>query len=165
MVNRFKKFIFYFYIIIFYFYRGENYMVNWLKRKRFLNNYKLKDSIAEKKNFLTFGIINFLITNIALQIMLIYFETYLATLISQFVNVIIGFFLYGKKVFKTKKFTLISAFFYLILAILLWIFNYQSINFLFQLGINKNLSAILLIPILVSISFFGQKYFVFKNND
>ena len=127
-----------------------------------MKNYNLKESLTEKRNFLTFGIINFLITNVALQITLLYFETFLATLISQFININIGFLLYGKKVFKRKKFTFISVIFYIVLAIFLWIINSLSIIYLFKLGINKNLSAIILIPILVSISFYGQKYLVFR---
>ena len=121
-----------------------------------------KTSINEKRRFLIYGVLNFMVTNLSLQIMLLYFETYLATLISQFININIGFLLYGNKVFKRKKFTFISVIFYILLAIFLWIINSLSIIYLFKLGINKNLSAIFLIPILVSISFYGQKYLVFR---
>lgn len=121
-----------------------------------------KRSIAEKRRFLIYGVLNFMVTNLSLQIMLLYFETYLATLISQFINISIGFFIYGKKVFKVKKFTFISGFNYILLAIFLWIINYSFINHLFRNGINKNIAAIIIIPILVIISFCGQKYFVFR---
>lgn len=95
--------------------------------------------------------------------MLIYFETYLATLISQFININIGFFLYGKRVFKVKKSSFRSGLNYLLLAIFIWIMNYSLINYLFIIGFNKNLAAVIVIPFLVLISFYGQKYFVFKN--
>ena len=121
-----------------------------------------KTSITEKRRFLIFGVLNFMVTNLSLQIMLLYFETYLATLISQFININIGFFIYGKKVFKVKKFTFRSGFNYLLLAIFVWIVNYSCINYLFIIGFNKNIAAIIIIPLLVIISFCGQKYFVFR---
>ena len=118
-----------------------------------MKNKSLKKSKKEKRRFLSYGILNFLVTNISLQIMLLFFETYLATLISQFININIGFFIYGKKVFRVKRFTFKSGFSYLLLAIFIWIINYSSINYLFRMGYNKNLSAIILIPLLVLISF------------
>mgnify|MGYP001205926359 CR=1 FL=1 len=57
----------------------------------------------EKRLFLIFGVVNFLITNLILQILLLLSPTFVATVFSQLVNVIIGFYLYGEKVFKFKK--------------------------------------------------------------
>ena len=94
--------------------------------------------------------------------MLIYIETYQATMFSQIINIIIGYFIYGKKVFKVKRFSKRSGFKYLFLAIFLWLINSKSITYLFELGINKNLAAIFIIPVLVTLSFIGQKYFVFQ---
>ena len=95
--------------------------------------------------------------------MLLYFDTYFSTLISQIININIGFIIYGKKVFKVKKLKLKTAFNYIILAILLWLSNSILINYLFSIGINKNLAALFIVPILVVFSFYGQKYFVFKS--
>ena len=48
------------------------------------------------------------------------------------------------------------------ISIIAWILNYFVIEFFFNYGINKNLTAILIIPILVYFSFLSQKYYVFK---
>ena len=83
---------------------------------------------GEKRLFLIFGIFNFLITNFILQVLLLLTPTIFATVISQTVNLIIGYYLYGKKVFK---FTILSNFIffkYLFLAFNLWILNFGLIN-------------------------------------
>ena len=56
-----------------------------------------------KRLFLIFGIINFLITNIILQIALLFLPTFFATVLSQLVNFSIGYYLYGKKVFNISR--------------------------------------------------------------
>jgi len=119
----------------------------------------------EKYRFLFYGLINFLITNLILQLMLLIFQTYIATLISQITNLIIGFNLYGKRVFKVKSYTPRSGTYYLILASVVWLINWSSINYISNFGYSKNFAAILMIPILVLISFYGQKKFVFNQQS
>ena len=119
-------------------------------------------SAGEKRLFFSFGIFNFLITNFVLQVLLLLIPTILATVISQVVNLILGYYLYGKKVFK---FTILSKFIffkYLFLAFILWMLNYGLIQYFFYEGFNKNLIAIFIIPLLVLISYLSQKYFVFR---
>ncbi len=118
--------------------------------------------INPKRNFLILGFLNFLITNIILQILLLISSISIATFVSQFVNITIGYFLYGKFVFlvKNKNFKNFSKYF--MIALITWQFNYFSINFFYnQLSFNKNIAAILMIPILTLISFLLQKYYVF----
>ena len=117
---------------------------------------------GEKRLFLTFGILNFLITNLVLQISLILIPTLFATVLSQIVNVSIGYFLYGKKVFKLKKLNKFVFKKYLALASILWILNFFVIQSFFYLGVNKNITAIYMIPLLVGISYLSQRNFVFK---
>ncbi len=117
---------------------------------------------GEKKLFLIFGILNFLITNIILQISLLLISTFQATVLSQIVNLLIGYFLYGKKVFKFKKLNNFVFKKYFLLAIVLWIFNFALIQSFFYIGVNKNLTAFFIIPLLVLISYLSQKYFVFR---
>ena len=95
-----------------------------------------------KRLFLVFGVINFLITNITLQILLLFLPTLFATVLSQLVNFLIGYYLYGKKVFNIAK--LNSSIFrkYLILSVILWLLNFGFIELFFYYGMNKNLSAI-----------------------
>tara|TARA_A100001388_G_scaffold256486_1_gene221657 strand:- start:476 stop:910 length:435 start_codon:yes stop_codon:yes gene_type:complete len=117
---------------------------------------------GEKRLFLTFGILNFLITNLVLQILLFLIPTLFATALSQIVNILIGYFLYGKKVFKLKELNKFVFRKYLVLALILWMLNFFLIQSFFYLGVNKNIIAICVIPLLVSISYLSQRNFVFK---
>ncbi len=116
----------------------------------------------QKRSFLGYGIINFMITNIFLQISLLIMPTLLATVLSQFINLIIGFYIYGKKVFKFRALNERVFKKYLLLAIILWLLNFSIIQLFFYYGINKNLTASVIIPLLVGISYLSQKNFVFK---
>ena len=117
---------------------------------------------GEKRLFLIFGIFNFLVTNITLQISLLFLPTYLATGLSQTINFFIGFYLYGKKVFKLNNLNNLVLKKYLFLSISLWVLNYGLIQVFFSYGFNKNIIAIVIIPLLVITSYLSQKYYVFK---
>ena len=117
---------------------------------------------GEKRLFLTFGILNFLITNLVLQISLLLIPTLFATVLSQTVNILIGYFLYGKKVFKLKELNKFVFRKYLLLALILWMLNFFLIQSFFYAGLNKNITAIYVIPLLVGISYLSQRNFVFK---
>ena len=117
---------------------------------------------GEKRLFLSFGIFNFLITTFVLQVLLLLIPTILATVIAQLVNLILGYYLYGEKVFKFRRLSKFIFFKYLFLAFILWILNFGLIQYFFYEGFNKNLTAILIIPIMVLISYLSQKYFVFR---
>tara|TARA_B100000886_G_C20419572_1_gene490881 strand:+ start:2063 stop:2446 length:384 start_codon:yes stop_codon:yes gene_type:complete len=117
---------------------------------------------GEKRLFLSFGIFNFLITNFVLQVLLLLIPTILATVISQLVNLILGYYLYGKKVFKFTKLSKFIFLKYLFLAFILWMVNFGLIQYFFYEGFNKNIIAIFIIPLLVIISYLSQKYFVFR---
>ena len=119
---------------------------------------------GKKRLFLVLGIFNMLVTNIILQILLFMVPTSVATFISQIFNFLIGYYLYGKKVFKVKK---LDKFFlkkYLFLALILWILNFGFIASFFYFGVNKNLTALLLIPFLALFSYNFQNKIVFKKN-
>ena len=116
----------------------------------------------EKRLFLFYGTTNFLISNSVLHLLLLIIPIYLATMVSQITNLIIGFFLYGKKVFKFSRLTYKELLKYILLASFNWILNYISIRFLYENGINKNIAAIINIPFLVLISYYFQKKFIFN---
>ena len=119
---------------------------------------------GKKRLFLVIGILNMFLTNIILQILLFLVSTLLATIISQIFNFIIGYYFYGKKVFKVNK---LDKFFfkkYLLLALTLWMLNYGLIQSFFYFGVNKNITALLLIPFLALFSYYCQNRFVFKKN-
>tara|TARA_S200000501_G_scaffold357917_1_gene382095 strand:- start:1744 stop:2121 length:378 start_codon:yes stop_codon:yes gene_type:complete len=116
----------------------------------------------QKKLFIFFGFFNFLITNAVLQISLLFTPILFSTILSQIINLLIGYYLYGKKVFKLNKLTNLVFRKYFVLAFILWILNFSIIRSFFYFGVNKNITALFLIPILVAISYFFQKRFVFR---
>ena len=118
-------------------------------------------SKGRKRLFLFFGITNFLITNSVLHLFLLIMPIFLATIASQITNLIIGFYLYGKKVFKMKNLTYKEFNKYILLASFNWTLNYVSIRFMYENGINKNLAAIFTIPFLILISYSFQRRYIF----
>ena len=118
-------------------------------------------SHGRKRLFLFYGITNFLITNSILHLLLFVIPIFLATIASQIANLIIGFYLYGKKVFKMKNLTYQEFRKYILLASFNWTLNYVSIRFMYENGINKNLAAIFTIPFLVLISYSFQRRYIF----
>ena len=117
---------------------------------------------GQKRLFLAFGVLNFLVTNLTLQVLLFLIPTIFATISSQLINLIIGYYLYGKRVFKIDKLNNSVLKKYVFLSSILWLLNFVLIQSFFYYGVNKNLTAIFIIPLLVLISFLSQKYFVFK---
>ena len=123
--------------------------------------YLKHSSRGRKRLFLFYGFANFLITNSILHLLLLFIPIFLATIVSQITNLVIGFYLYGKKVFKMNNLTYKELIRYIFLASLIWILNYISIRFMYENGIHKNLAAILTLPFLVLISYFFQKKYIF----
>ena len=129
----------------------------------FKKNFKYfkPSSSGRKRLFLFYGITNFLITNSLLHLLLLVIPILLATIASQITNLIIGFYLYGKKVFKVKNLTYQEFSKYILLASFNWFLNYVSIRLMYENGINKNLAAIFTIPFLVLISYSFQRKYIF----
>ena len=125
------------------------------------NNILLKYK-GKKKIFLVLGLLNFLISNIVLQISLLFMPIILATTLSLIINIIFGFYLYGKFVFNSDILNIKNFRKYLLIAFILWLLNFVFIKTMFYLGFNKNLSAIFIIPLLALISYFSQKNYVFR---
>ncbi len=116
----------------------------------------------QKRLFLIFGFLNFLITNAVLQICLLFSSVLFSTILSQIINLLIGYNLYGKKVFKLNKLTNQVFKKYFTLALIIWILNFGIIQSFYYFGVNKNITALSIIPLLVIISYFFQKRYVFK---
>ena len=111
--------------------------------------------------FLVYGSINFLITNLILQVTLLCISTKYATLISQLFNLNFGFYSYGMRVFKVKILKKNYYLKYLVFHIFIWIINWILINFINSYNISKNLAALFVLPLLALISFVYQKKIVF----
>jgi putative flippase GtrA len=125
--------------------------------------FKKNNFIKQGRDFLLFGTLNFLITNLVLQASLFIFKIWLATLISQSLNFIIGYFLYSKYVFKVKIGSKLRLLKFLILSISAWYINlFLIIFFSNYFSISSNLGAGLAIPIIVIFSFFSQRFLIFR---
>ena len=125
--------------------------------------FKKNNFIKQGRDFLLFGTLNFLITNLVLQVSLFIFKIWLATLISQSLNFIIGYFLYSKYVFKVKIGSKLRLLKFLILSISAWYINLFLIVFFSNyFSISSNFGAGLAIPIIVIFSFFSQRFLIFK---
>lgn len=132
---------------------------NKFKKELFLKNN------GEKRKFLLAGIINVILTNIILQALLFleFIPVSTSTFISQLFNMMFGYFVYSKFIFKVKSYRRTNFIIkFATLMLIMWLFNFSAIEIGFNIGISKNLIAFLLIPILAVMSFILQKYWVFK---
>ena len=130
-----------------------------------LNNIFFHKRFKTSKRFAIFGLFNFFATQIILGLMLLFFPVYIATFFSQFMNIVIGYYVYSKYVFSfKKKYSSKSIILYLSYAILIWLINRFLIYFIsLNFYINKNISAILILPLLVLLSYLVQKNIIFKD--
>ena len=136
----------------------NNYLKKRINKLRIIYGY-------EKFRFLFYGTINTIFSNIILHLFLLISSIAFATFLSQFTNLLIGFFLYSKKVFNIKNFSKNQLYLYCLLAIISWKLNFILIIFLKnKIDISRNLAAIIILPILAIWSYFIQKIFIFKKN-
>ena len=119
--------------------------------------------LKQGKKFLFFGILNFVVTNIVLQILLLFMNVWNSAILSQIINSFIGYSLYSKYVFKVntdKNYFFIK---YILFAFIIYILNWKLIILIStSFIISKNLAAFILIPFLATFSFIFQKFLVFK---
>ena len=119
--------------------------------------------LKQGKNFLIYGIINFTITNLILQILLLFVNVWASAIISQIINSFIGYQLYSRYVFKINSYKNSLYIKYILFAFIIYICNAKLIIFISSnYLISKNLSALILVPFLTSLSFISQKFLVFK---
>ena len=120
---------------------------------------------GQKRRFGVGGIINVLITNAALQALLAsnLASVAVATLISQSINTILGYAIYGKLVFGAQglrhKKPIIR---YSLIMVGMWLLNTVGIEFGSAANLSKNVAAILMVPCLAVLSYIAQKYWVFR---
>lgn len=122
----------------------------------------MSHSPGRKRRFLSFGALNVVLTNVLLQGLLLVMSTGLATLLSQLVNVGLGFVFYGRWVFRVERLQKRAALRYGVLALGLWWGNWLGINWLSELGLSRNLAALVLVPFLAAVSYTAQKLVVFR---
>jgi putative flippase GtrA len=122
----------------------------------------MAQSPGRKRRFLSFGALNVLLTNLLLQALLLVMSTGVATLLSQLVNVGLGFVFYGRWVFRVERLQKRAALRYALLALCLWWANWLGISWLAELGWSRNLAALLLVPLLAGVSYASQKFVVFR---
>ena len=129
---------------------------------RLLTHDSLSGSLGRKRRFLLFGSLNVLVTNACLQVLLRIIPIGAATLFSQLINLLLGFVLYGKYVFRVNRLTRRSAVLYAIASAIIWLVNWGGILFLARHGVQRNLAALVMMPVLPLISYGMQRRFVFQ---
>ena len=117
---------------------------------------------GRKRRFLLFGVVNVLLTNGALLVLLHLVTIGLATFLSQLLNVVLGYWLYGKQVFRVKRFAWRSAGAYGGLAVTIWLLNWQGIRLLTGAGLARSWAALGMVPLLAALSYGVQKTLVFR---
>jgi len=121
-------------------------------------------SSGRKRRFLLYGALNVGATNLLLQLLLwLQLATGLATLLSQLLNVGLGYVLYGTQVFQVERLGRRSAGAYALLAVLLWWGNWGGIQGLAAVGWPRNWAALALVPVLAAVSYLAQKTVVFRS--
>ena len=122
-----------------------------------------------KTKFLFLGTINVLICNLFLQYLLLLDGINIAasTFLAQSLNVVIGYIFYGSIVFQKKNlYNNLTMRKYVMCITFLWLINFLFITILSNLGIHKNIAAIILIPFLALISYSMNKWtFDYKRSD
>ena len=109
--------------------------------------------------------VNVAITNLVLQILLAtnVVNVLLATLISQSINTIFGYLIYGKLVFKAERLKSHKPILkYLCLMALIWLMNYSLIEAGAAVGVSKSFIAAALIPAAALLSYISQKNWIFN---
>lgn len=121
-------------------------------------------SSGRKRRFLVYGALNVGVTNLLLQGLLwLQLTTGLATLLSQLLNVGLGYVLYGTQVFQVRRLGRRSAAAYGVLAVLLWWCNWGGIQGLAAMGWPRPWAALALVPVLAALSYLAQKTVVFRS--
>lgn len=123
---------------------------------------------GQKRRFVAFGLLNLVLTNLLLQAMLaLGLLTGLATFLSQFFNVLFGYYIYGSFVFRVQKPHSLfgpSALRYGLLALFLWWGNWAGIQLLVHFGWSREIAALALIIPLAAVSYGFQKWMVFVDS-
>ena len=126
----------------------------------------MKNLIYMKRKFIFFGFVNVLISNLFLQLLLLinFIPISISTLLFILFNAILGYFLYGKFVFKISNIINKNYIYkYSFTLMLSWILLNSIISYASIFKISPNLSSVIMIPFLAIYSFLMQKYWIFKN--
>ena len=131
------------------------------------SNFFKKIIVDPKIKFLLFGSLNLIIAQIILGIFLFFGPIFLATFISTVVQIFLNYISYSKYVFKSKKkLSKKNLFNYYLYAIIIWFLYSYLIYFLNLISdVNKNVIAILLLPIIIPFTYLFQKNILFRNKN
>ncbi len=108
--------------------------------------------------FIISGLVNTIISNTFLFILLEFTNIGIATLLSDILNSLIGYFLSSYGVFKERG----RVIKFINLIICSWLLEWYSLEFLINKGNTKFISIICIAPFFATFSFLVQKYYVFK---
>ena len=123
-------------------YMDEIFSNSQSKNKNIIHSSKPSRQVGQKRRFRVAGIVNVLLTNLALQLLLVIsmVEISLATLVSQLINSFLGYAIYGKMVFRAQGLKHHRPLLrYLTLMIAMWLLNTAAIRAGETIGFHKKL--------------------------
>ena len=127
-----------------------------------MKNLKSLNLKSKKIRFIKNAIYVWSLGQIILHIFLLFLSIPISVFLSNIFSVPIRYYFYGKNVFGIDKSNFKTILKFIFTSILLWILNTLSISFIFNFGFTKNISALITIPFVATISYLIQKNFVFK---
>ena len=125
-------------------------------------------TLGRKRRFGAAGLANVALTNVFLQILLLVpaIPAALCTLASQLFNGTLGYALYSQWVFRANRLRdSKAALRYALAQVLFWVLNLSLITRGEAAGLNRNVTALLAVPVLAGISYLLQKHWVFPNSS
>jgi len=143
----------------------ENYG-HFHKRVTFIKTL-FKDSASRKQiiQFCGIGILNTIDGYGAFFILVNYFYYLLALLLAHIIGVIHSFLWNKYWIFKSKKFQLFEFVKFNLIYAVVFVLNaialFVSVDIL---HVNPRLAQLVLLPVITAVSFFGQKFWTFKDN-
>jgi len=127
---------------------------------------RLQGSGGRKRRFGLAGVANVLLTNLVLQLLLASsaVSVAVATMISQGLNTLLGYLIYGKMVFRSTGLRNHKPILkYLCLMLGVWALNTAGITVgASRLGLSKGIAAASMIPPMAVLSYSLQKIWVFR---
>ena len=127
-----------------------------------MKNFLILNFNSQKFRFVKNAIYVWSLGQIILHIFLLFLSIPISVFLSNISSVPLRYYFYGKNVFGLENSNFQTILKFIFSSILLWIVNTLSISFIVNFGFNKNISALITIPFVASISFFIQKYYVFR---
>ena len=117
---------------------------------------------SQEIKFIKNAIYVWTIGQIILHFCLLFLSIATSVFLSNLSSLPLRYYFYGKNVFDLEKHNVRTSIKFIFSSIILWILNTLGTSLIHSFGLNKNISALIMIPFVAWVSFFLQKNYVFK---